>query len=74
VLSHVREDPLTTRAGDVVSQAAAYIDPEDTVEEAADRMLTEDVSHLLVGYGPDSVPEGVVSSWDLVSYYAGAKA
>ena len=71
VLVHLREDPLTTRAIDVVSQEAAYIDPSDTVEEAAERMVEDEVSHLLVGYGPDSVPEGVISSWDLVAYYAG---
>jgi predicted transcriptional regulator len=71
VLAHLREDPWTTRAMDVVSQEAAYIDPSDTVEEAAERMVEDDVSHLLVGYGPDSVPEGVISSWDLVAYYAG---
>jgi CBS domain-containing protein len=71
VLHHLREDPLTTRAADVVSREAAYIGPEETVEEAAERMLADDVSHLLVGYGPDTVPEGVLSSWDLVAYYAG---
>ena len=71
VLEHLREDPLTTRAADVVSQEAAYIDPEDTVEDAADRMIAEEVSHLLVGYGPQAVPVGVLSSWDLVAYYAG---
>jgi CBS domain-containing protein len=71
VLVHLRQDPLTTRAIDVVSQEAAYIEPSETVEEAARRMVAEDVSHLLVGYGPSSVPEGVISSWDLVAYYAG---
>ena len=71
VLRHLREDPLTTRAADVVSQQAAYIGPEETVEEAAERMLADEVSHLLVGYGPDTVPAGVLSSWDLVAYYAG---
>jgi CBS domain-containing protein len=71
VLRHLRHDPLTTRAADVVSRQAAYIGPEETVEEAGQRMLADDVSHLLVGYGPDTVPEGVLSSWDLVAYYAG---
>jgi len=71
VLKHLHEDPLTTRAADVVSQEATYIDPEETVEEAADRMVAGDLSHVLVGHGPDSIPEGVLSSWDLVAYYAG---
>jgi CBS domain-containing protein len=73
VLRHLRKDPLTTRAADVVSRQAAYIGPEETVEEAAERMLADDVSHLLVGYGPDTVPEGVLSSWDLVAYYAAGR-
>jgi predicted transcriptional regulator len=71
VLKHMREDPMTTRAVDVVSQAAAYIHPEETVEDAADRMTEDDVTHLLVANSPDAVPEGVLSSWDLVAYYAG---
>jgi CBS domain-containing protein len=70
VLKHMREDPFTTRAIDVVSQEAAYIHPEDTVEEAADRMIADDVTHLLVGHSPEAVPEGVLSSWDLVAFYA----
>jgi CBS domain-containing protein len=70
VLRYLREDPLTTRAADVVSQEAAYIDPEDTVEEAAERMVSDGLTHLLVGHGPDSIPEGVLSSWDLVAFYA----
>jgi CBS domain-containing protein len=71
VLKHMREDPFTTRAAAIVSKEAAYIHPEDTVEAAAERMLRDDVTHLLVGSGPDDVPEGVLSSWDLVSFYSG---
>lgn len=72
VLAHLREDPELTRAADVVSEEAVYIHPEDTVDEAAEQMIREDLTHLLVGHGPDSIPEGVLSSWDLVRYYAGA--
>jgi CBS domain-containing protein len=70
VLKHLREDPLTTRAADLVSQEAGYIDPEATVEDAADQLVAEGVSHLLVGSGPDAIPDGVLSSWDVVRYYA----
>jgi CBS domain-containing protein len=70
VLRHLRRDPSTTRAADFVSEEAAYIHPEETVEDAADRMVEQSLTHLLVGHGPDSLPEGVLSSWDLVSYYA----
>jgi CBS domain-containing protein len=72
ILKHLRDDPFTTRAAEAVSANAAYIHPEETVEDAADRMVAEDLSHVLVGHGPGSLPEGVLSSWDLVSYYAGA--
>ena len=71
ILSHLREDPFVTRAADVVSQEATYIHPEETVDEAANRMIEEDCTHLLVGDGPEAVPQGVLSSWDLVRYYAG---
>jgi CBS domain-containing protein len=71
ILGYLREDPFTTRAADVVSAEAAYIDPDETVEDAADRMTEQGLTHLLVGYGPESVPEGVLSSWDVVAHYAG---
>jgi CBS domain-containing protein len=70
VLGHLRQDPLTTRAADVVSEEATYLHPEDTVEEAADRMVADHLTHVLVGHGPDAIPEGVLSSWDLVAFYA----
>jgi CBS domain-containing protein len=70
VLRHLRSDPLTTVAADVVSAEPAYIDPEATVDEAAERMVQENITHLLVGKSPDRIPEGVISSWDLVAHYA----
>jgi CBS domain-containing protein len=70
VLKHMREDPYATRAADLVSEDAGYVHPEDTVEDAAERMDKEGLTHLLVGHGPDTIPEGVLSSWDLVSFYA----
>jgi CBS domain-containing protein len=70
VIRHLRRDPSTTRAADFVSQEAAYIHPEETIEDAADRMVAEGLTHLLVGPGPDVLPEGVLSSWDIVTYYA----
>jgi CBS-domain-containing membrane protein len=70
ILGHLRRDPLTTRAADVVSEEASYIHPEDTVEEAAERMATDHLTHVLVGHGPEAIPEGVLSSWDLVAFYA----
>jgi CBS domain-containing protein len=70
VLRYLRTDPFTTMAGDVVSEEPAYIDPEATVEEAAERMADENITHLLVSHSPEAIPEGVISSWDLVAHYA----
>ena len=69
VLKYLRSDPFTTLAGGVVSQQPAYIDPDATVEEAAEQMVADNTTHLLVG-SPEVIPEGVLSSWDLVSHYA----
>jgi CBS domain-containing protein len=69
VLMHILEDPLLTLASRSVSQEPTWIDPAASVEEAARRMQQEDVSHLLVGE-PGTIAEGVISSWDVVGYYA----
>jgi len=69
VLGHIREDPLTTLASAAVSHEAVWIDPMSSVEEAAQRMQDEDLTHLLVG-SPGAIAEGVLSSWDVVGFYA----
>jgi CBS domain-containing protein len=69
VLRYLRSDPFTTLAGAVISQQPAYIDPDATVEEAAEKMVAESTNHLLVG-SPEVIAEGVLSSWDLVAHYA----
>jgi CBS domain-containing protein len=69
VLVHILEDPLLTLASRSVSQEAAWIDPAATVEEAARRMQEDDLTHLLVGE-PGEIPEGVISSWDVVGFFA----
>jgi CBS domain-containing protein len=70
ILRHLQSDPLTTLAGDAVSQEAAVIDSEATVEEAAERMVSENLTHLLVAKSRGSIPDGVLSSWDVVAFYA----
>lgn len=69
VLMHILEDPLLTMASASVSQEAAWIEPSASVEEAAHRMQEEDLTHLLVGT-PGTIAEGVISSWDVVGFYA----
>ena len=69
VLHYLRSDPMTTLAGGVVSKEAAYINGDATVEEAAEQMIRDETTHLLVG-SPTVIPEGVLSSWDLVAHYA----
>jgi CBS domain-containing protein len=72
VLRYLRSDPFTTLAGGVVREQPSYIDPDATVEEAAERMVSENTTHLLVG-APELIPVGVLSSWDLVAHYAQPK-
>jgi CBS domain-containing protein len=72
VLRYLRSDPFTTLAGSVVREAPAYIEPDATVEQAAEKMVTESTTHLLVG-SPELIPVGVLSSWDLVAHYAQPK-
>ena len=69
VLMHVLDDPLLTLASTSVSQEPAWIDPTATVDEAARRMQQEDLTHLLVGE-PGEIAEGVISSWDVVGFFA----
>lgn len=69
VLKYLRSDPMTTLAGGVVSQQPAYVDADASVEEAAEQMVRDNTTHLLVG-SPAVIPEGVLSSWDLVAHYA----
>lgn len=69
VLRHIREDPLTTLAAAAVSHEAVWIDSNSSVEEATRRMEDEDLSHLLVGTA-GMIAEGVISSWDVVGFYA----
>jgi CBS domain-containing protein len=70
ILRHIESDPLTTIAGEAISQEVSLIAPESTVKEAAERMLSEARTHLLVASSLEAVPEGVISSWDIVSFYA----
>jgi CBS domain-containing protein len=70
ILEHIDSDPLTTLAGDAISQDVSLIAPEATVKEAADRMLAEGLTHLLVANSLEAIPEGVISSWDIVAFYA----
>ena len=72
VLARIDSDPLTTLAQEAVSQDISLVAPEATIKEAADRMLAEGLTHLLVGRSLEAVPEGVISGWDIVAFYASA--
>ena len=72
ILRHIAGDPLTTLARDAVSATAEIIEPEVSVQEAAERMVDGKVTHLLVAKSRQSIPEGVLSTWDLVSFFARA--
>jgi hypothetical protein len=51
------------------SETAAFIAPEVTVQDAADRMVAEGGTHLLGG-SSDAVALGVVWLGDIVAFYA----
>jgi CBS domain-containing protein len=72
ILRYLRSDPFTTLAGAAVRETPAYIEPDATVEQAAEMMVEENTTHLLVG-APELIPLGVLSSWDLVAHYAQPK-
>jgi CBS domain-containing protein len=63
---------LTTLAQEAISHDVSIIAPEATVTEAAERMLAEGLTHLLVASSIEAIPEGVISSWDIVAFYASA--
>jgi CBS domain-containing protein len=70
ILEHLESDPLTTLAADAISETVSLIAPEATVKEAADRMVAEGLTHLLVAASLEAIPEGVLSTWDIVTFYA----
>jgi CBS domain-containing protein len=70
ILEHIESDPLTSLAREAISHDVSIIAPQATVKEAADRMLAEDLTHLLVANSFEAIPEGVISSWDIVAFYA----
>jgi CBS domain-containing protein len=72
ILEHIESDPLTTLAQEAISHDVSIIAPEATVTEAAERMLAEGLTHLLVASSIEAIPEGVISSWDIVAFYASA--
>lgn len=70
ILRHISDDPLTRLASDAVSEAVQTIEPEVSVQDAAELMVDQNLTHLLVARSHDALPEGVLSTWDLVSFYA----
>lgn len=58
-------------AGDIAREPMATVAPADTMQAATARMATLDVAHLLV-YDAGSVwPDGILSSFDIVSVLSG---
>lgn len=72
ILRHLGSDPLTTLARDAITQAPATIEPEATLQQAAERMVDEALVHLLVTRAPAVMPLGVLSGWDVMAFYADA--
>jgi CBS domain-containing protein len=61
----------TQTAGDIAHEAFATFSPADTLENAVAAMATLEVAHLLVTGADPERPEGVLSSFDVVSVLAG---
>jgi CBS domain-containing protein len=58
-------------AGDIALEPMASVVPSATVQEATGRMATLDVAHLLVGDPGEVWPDGILSSFDIVSVLSG---
>jgi CBS domain-containing protein len=62
---------LGQTAGDIAHEPFATSAPEDTLELAVAAMATLEVAHLLVAGADPEQPEGMLSSFDIVSVLAG---
>ena len=58
-------------AGDIALEPMATVAPTATVRDAIERMATLDVAHLLVGDAGEAWPDGILSSFDVVSVLSG---
>ena len=63
--------PDEQTAGDIALEPMATVVPSATVQEATARMATLDVAHLLVGKVFEVWPDGILSSFDIVSVLSG---
>ncbi len=62
------EDPNYTSVFEIASPIVIIISPEATIEEAAQKMLEQQVHHLIVTKGEELV--GILSSLDFVKFVA----
>ncbi|MGZ8476301.1 MAG: CBS domain-containing protein [Candidatus Limnocylindria bacterium] len=62
---------LGETAGDIARDPMATVAPSASLEHAAAMMATKEVAHLLVCDAGSDVPEGVLSSFDIVSVLSG---
>lgn len=69
VLRAAQSDPDAANAGDVAGTELLTVEPEESLERAAQLMAEHEVTHLVVV--ADRKPVGVVSSLDVAGYLAG---
>jgi CBS domain-containing protein len=62
---------LDQTAGDIAHEPFASFAPGDTLEQAVAAMATLEVAHLLIAGSDAERPEGMLSSFDIVSVLAG---
>jgi CBS domain-containing protein len=66
----LRRTPRET-AGDIARDPISTVAKSATLEQAASTMATLDVAHLMVGDADSQSPQGVLSSFDIVSAFSG---
>lgn len=64
---------LGRRARDIMTQHVVTVDPDATIEEAAQQMLTHEISSLPVVSDGGKV-EGIITSKDVMKHFAEKKA
>jgi CBS domain-containing protein len=58
-------------AGDIAREPMATVAASDSMQDAAAKMATLDIAHLLVGDAGSDWPDGILSSFDIASVLSG---
>ena len=70
LLAWIEKDEATAYAREAIGQAPVWVEPRATVRDAAAALLEPGITHLLVRYRDEEMPEGMVTARDLLPPYA----